>query len=64
MLRTHLRKIDTDLAEIIKDMDRDKYMQLEIDLAVSFEMYKKCKTLFEKENIEAFKESKKFKLKE
>ena len=64
MLRSHLRKIDGDLGYIIKEMDQEKYMQLEIDLGISFEMYRKCKTLFEKENIEAFKENKKFRLKQ
>lgn len=45
-------------------MDQEKYTQLEIDLGISIEIYRKCKTLFEKENIEAFKENKKFRLKE
>ena len=64
MLRSHIRKIDGDLGMIIKDMDQEKYMQLEIDLGISVEMYRKCKSLFEQENIEAFQQNKKFRLKE
>lgn len=45
-------------------MDKERYQEIETEMETAMGLYKKCKSLFEEENMKAFREKKKFRMKE
>ena len=69
ILRDMIRNLDFELTDILKKFDgeskeqEERYGQMEYDLRGMMALYLKCKSLYKIENLNEYKENKKFKLK-